>query len=99
MHVHLKFVALLTALMYIAYNYILVCRNESRLFQAQPVKEHNNVNLTIIHVNDIHSHFEEFNSYTGRRHMDQAQNLIRAIGPPDSQIPDSNSSGQLEAGS
>ena len=32
------------------------------------------LDLTILHVNDIHSHFDEINSYTGRCHEDQARN-------------------------
>ena len=32
------------------------------------------LDLTILHVNDIHSHFDEINSYTGRCHKDQARN-------------------------
>ena len=32
------------------------------------------LNLTLLHVNDIHSHFDEINSYTGRCHEDQAKN-------------------------
>ena len=30
------------------------------------------LDLTILHVNDIHSHFDEINSYTGRCHEEQA---------------------------
>ena len=32
------------------------------------------LDLTVIHVNDIHSHFEEINEYTGRCQEDMAQN-------------------------
>ena len=32
------------------------------------------LNLTLLHVNDIHSHFDEINSYTGRCHKEQATN-------------------------
>ena len=32
------------------------------------------LNITLLHVNDIHAHFDEINSYTGRCHQDQAKN-------------------------
>ena len=51
-----------------------ICGNDARSFQAKPMKEDSNFHLTILHVNDIHSHFEEINSYTARCHKDQAQN-------------------------